>query len=161
MSWPPTFVDPNLNHMPFPIPCFYTDSSGVEKNATVLLTATQLSTLTPLSTISLSSGSLTTLTPFNPLAGVQSVSIAAGTVANTVIKPSSGVLFGVCVNSVGLGIPQFFDNASLASGKVLGSLLASAPIGLAGIVPGVGAQFANGLVVSGGLTNPAITVFFL
>jgi hypothetical protein len=90
---------------------------------------------------------------------VKTTPIAAGTVANTVIKGSPGIFYGILVTSVGAGTPVVFDNATTNSGTPVGALGASAVIGLSGAIPD-GVQCLNGITVAGGATNPAMTIYW-
>ncbi len=91
--------------------------------------------------------------------GVNATPIAAGAAGPTAIKASAGVFFGILVTSVGVGTPQVFDNASAASGTIVGALPASAVIGLANSLM-AGVKCMNGITVSGGATNPAMTIYW-
>lgn len=98
--------------------------------------------------------------PVNMLpVAVQATSIPANTVANTVIKNAAGTFYGILVTSVGAGTPQVFDNASTNAGTIIGALVASAPIGPV-MGPTMGVKCNNGITVSGGATNPAMTIFW-
>ena len=92
-------------------------------------------------------------------APVLSAAIAAGATGPTVIKGSAGIYYGVLITSVGVGIPTIFDNASAASGKIVGMTIASAPLGFANC-PIQGVMCANGITVLGGATMPGMTVYF-
>lgn len=94
-------------------------------------------------------------TPTNPIyvtSGVNATSIPAGTAADTVIKASAGVFFGILVTGAGVGIAQVYDDAATATGTIVGQ------IGAPPLALGVGCQ--NGIVISGDLNNPAMTVFW-
>ena|SRR6266705_3329158 len=91
---------------------------------------------------------------------VNKTPIAAGTVGNTIIKGTPGTFYGILVTGVAVGTPQVFDNAVTNTGTIVGTLAASAPLGLQGFMQ-QGVQCANGIVVGGGATNPAMTVFWL
>jgi hypothetical protein len=89
---------------------------------------------------------------------IQATPIVAGTSANTVVKASPGKFYGMIASSLGAGIPIAYDNATTNSGTPLGVLpasLISAPFAPSNAIP---AQ--NGITISGGVTNPAITVFW-
>ncbi len=80
--------------------------------------------------------------------------ITAGTAANTVIKGSPGRLFTVQVTTVGTNAMSFYDNATTASGTIIGQLAASAPVGTYTFnTPAV-----NGITAGGNAANPAVTV---
>jgi hypothetical protein len=99
--------------------------------------------------------------PSIPVAQVAaaSVAIAAGAAGPTVIKGSPGTYYGLLITSLGVGIPTIFDNASAASGKIIGMTIASAPLGPVP-APMQGVSCANGITVLGGATMPAMTIFF-
>jgi hypothetical protein len=92
--------------------------------------------------------------------GATPVDIPAGKTTATVVAAVPGTLYGVTITTIGAGSPTVFDNASAASGLILAVLPASAPIGLSPEIPSVGATCVNGVTISGGATNPAMTVFF-
>lgn len=99
----------------------------------------------------------------NPLwvtsAGVNATAITAGTATATVIKDSPGLFYGFVVTSIGVGAPSVFDNASTTSGTIVGQLPASAVLGPAS-GPSEGVRCENGITVSGGLTNPGMTILW-
>lgn len=88
--------------------------------------------------------------------GRSSTAIAAGTAGNTVVKASAGRLASVLVTTTGTNPLVIYDNASTASGTIIGALPASPAIGL--YVFGTPAQ--NGLTVAGNASNPGVTVFY-
>lgn len=90
---------------------------------------------------------------------VQHTMIPAGTIANTVIKSSAGTYYGSLIVSVGVGVPQVFDNASLPTGDVIDTQPASAAIGIDHFFDD-GIKCSNGIVVAGGATNPAMTIYW-
>jgi len=103
-------------------------------------------------------------TPANPLyiAGatvIQHTEVAAGTTADTVIKAAPGKFYGFLVTTLGLGVPHIYDNASAGSGAIIGACAASLGVGLGPFFEG-GITCSNGITVGGGLTNPAMTVFW-
>ncbi|MGH3546692.1 MAG: hypothetical protein ACRDQU_00900 [Pseudonocardiaceae bacterium] len=97
----------------------------------------------------------------NPLVttsgGATTTAIAAGTVANTVIKASPGRLCRVLVTATGTNAAQIFDNATTNAGTVIGGLPASPALGTS-----VDFQMpaVNGITVGGNAGNPALTVSF-
>jgi len=104
--------------------------------------------------------------PNNPMpASMQAataVSIAAGNVGNTIVKPGSGVYLGAKITSVGLGAPSIFDNgAGALSGTQLDAIVGSAALAFLSPVPLQGVKCLNGITVSGGATMPGMTVYFL
>ncbi len=86
----------------------------------------------------------------------KSTTIAAGTTGDTVVSSVPGRLYGILVFTLGLFAPLVYDHASLAQGKIIGALIASAALG----------QYEfnnpalNGIVVKGSLTNPGMTIFY-
>ena len=85
--------------------------------------------------------------------------IAPGALGPTVVKNTPGTFFGIIVNTVGVGAPVAYDNASAASGTPVGNLVSSATLGLFGNIP-TGIKCSNGITVSGGLTNPGMTILY-
>src|SRR6266550_1157968 len=92
-------------------------------------------------------------------AGVKATPIAAGATGPTVIKASAGIFYGFLVTTVGAGAPGAYDNASAASGTVVGMLTASAPLGY-NVGPAQGVQCLNGITISGGATMPGLTILW-
>lgn len=90
---------------------------------------------------------------------INATPIAAGTTQNTVIKSSPGTFYGVLVTSVGVGAPIVYDNNSTAAGTIVGILGPSAALGLSDNI-NLGIDCLKGIVVSGGATNPGMTVFW-
>lgn len=90
---------------------------------------------------------------------VQHTAIPAGHTANTVIKGSAGTYYGMLITSVGVGVPQVFDNATTNSGDIIDTQAASASIGLDHFFED-GIECSNGIVVSGGATMPAMTIYW-
>lgn len=90
--------------------------------------------------------------------GSNATPIAANTAANTVIKSTPGRLCRVIVTTSAANPMSIFDNASAASGTIIGQLPAT---------PAVGAVYdfqtpaANGITVGGSATNPGVTITFL
>lgn len=95
-----------------------------------------------------------TITP----GGAAATPIAVNTVANTVVKSSPGRLCRVIVTVTGAAAMSIYDNATTASGTIIGQLPAS---------PAVGAVYdfqtpaALGITVGGAGTNPGVTITFL
>lgn len=85
--------------------------------------------------------------------------VAAGTAANTVIKGTPGILYGVFASTTAAGGGQIFDNASTASGTPIA--FAPAAIGYDTGIPAVGINCVNGITLQGSATNPALTIFFI
>lgn len=91
--------------------------------------------------------------------GKTNVPIAAGAVANTVVKASAGRLCRVLLTSAnGAAAVTFYDNASTASGTVIGYIPASAAVGS---LYDFQMPAALGITVGGASTNPAMTVSFV
>lgn len=88
--------------------------------------------------------------------GSATVAVAAGTVADTVVKASTGRLCRILVTTVGTNPLQVYDNASGHTGTIIGQLAASAPVGSYDFqLPAV-----NGITVAGNAANPAVTVSY-
>src|SRR6266700_577886 len=90
----------------------------------------------------------------------KATAIAAGAAGPTVIKASAGFFYGILVTTVGAGTPQVFDNASTTAGTIVGALSASVAVGDYN-APSGGVGVSSGITVSGGATNPAMTIFWL
>ena len=91
--------------------------------------------------------------------GTATVSIAANTSTNTVVKASRGRLCRVLVTTAGTATTvSIFDNATTNSGTIIGTFPGNAP---AGTVYDFEMPAVNGITVGGLATNPAITVSFL
>ncbi len=90
----------------------------------------------------------------NATQATNTTAIAASVAGNTVIKASAGRLFTVQVTTVGTNAMSFYDNATTASGTIIGQLVASAPVGTYTFnTPAV-----NGITAGGNAANPAVTV---
>lgn len=87
-------------------------------------------------------------------AGVATVAFAAA--AGGVVKATSGRLCHVLVTTVGTAALLFYDNASAASGTIIGALPASAPIGLYPFFM----PAHTGIYCGGGINTPAVTVSY-
>ena len=87
--------------------------------------------------------------------GQTATPIAAGTVANTVIKATPGRLVHVLVTAVGTNPLSIYDNATTNTGTIIGIVPASAPVGS---LYALHMPAANGITVQGNAANPAITV---
>jgi hypothetical protein len=93
------------------------------------------------------------------LVAAKTLFIAAGTAANTVVKGSAGTFYGVFASTTAAGAGQIYDNATTNSGTPIG--IAPTAIGYgSGNAPAVGIACANGIVVAGSATNPALTIFY-
>ena len=81
--------------------------------------------------------------------------ISAGTVANTVVKSSSGTLVSVIVTTLGTNAMLIYDNATTNSGTIIGAVPASAAVGsiFTFAMPAI-----NGITVAGNAANPAVTI---
>lgn len=93
------------------------------------------------------------------LLGATTAFIAAGTSANTVVKNSAGTFYGIFASTIGAGGGLVYDNASTNSGTPVG--VAPTAVGFDTGVPEVGVACVNGITVAGGVTNPALTVFYI
>jgi hypothetical protein len=93
------------------------------------------------------------------LGAAQTTPIAAGKSTDTVIKASPGTFYGIIITTVGVGGPLVYDNASTSSGTIVGSAIASAPLGFI-LGPNIGIQCLNGITVKGGSLNPAMTLLW-
>lgn len=89
--------------------------------------------------------------------GAATVAVAAGTTGATVVKSSPGRLCRVLITVTGTGSVTVYDNASAASGTV---------IGITPSAPAVGTTYdfempaINGITVAGSSTLPGITVSY-
>lgn len=94
---------------------------------------------------------------FDAYGGTATVAVPAATAADTVISPAPGRLCKVIVTTLGTNAMQIYDNASAGSGKIIGQLQASAPVGttLELSIPAF-----NGITVKGNGANPAVTISF-
>jgi hypothetical protein len=82
--------------------------------------------------------------------------IAAGHVGNTTIKATAGTYYGLKVTGgVGIGTPQVLDGAN-----AIDALPASAAIGFATNTPTRGIACVTNIIVTGGATNPAMSVYW-
>lgn len=95
----------------------------------------------------------------SPLGGAKTTLIAAGTAANTVIKASAGVFYGVFASTTAAGAGLIYDNASTNSGTPVG--VAPSAIGFDQGVPAIGVNCVNGITVAGSATNPALTIYWI
>lgn len=100
-----------------------------------------------------------------PFQRVNHTAIAAGKVANTVIKPDAGIYFGMLFWAAGGSVSfnvQVFDNATTNSGDIVGDesgTTASMILGTLQSLP-VGVNCDNGIVVQGSAGNPGMTIFW-
>lgn len=92
-----------------------------------------------------------------PIAGIFAQSIAAGTVADTIIKGKPGRLCRILVTTAGTAAVSIWDNASGHTGTIIGAVAANA---VAGTMVEAQAPAVNGITVQGGASNPAITVIW-
>lgn len=99
-----------------------------------------------------SAGRLVTVTSTTTPSANTAVSVSASL---TVISATPVQFFTALVTTDGTAAMTFYDNASAASGTVVGAIPANAPIGS---VFTFNMPTANGLVVSGNAANPAVTV---
>lgn len=85
------------------------------------------------------------------------VAIAASKSGNTVVKASAGRLSRILIQAaVATNAIEVFDNASAASGTVIGYI----PVAAAAGVYDFEMPAANGITVGGASTNPAMTVSY-
>lgn len=90
--------------------------------------------------------------------GLQTTPIAAGHSADTAIAVSGGLLARALVTTVGTNQMMIYDNASAASGTIIGIIPASSPVN------GIPLEFKmptqNGIFVKGDANNPAVTISY-
>lgn len=101
-----------------------------------------------------------TLTDNNgvPVSGALSVAVPASKVANTIVKAGPGRLCRALVTVAGTAAPVLiYDNASAASGTVIGYIPTAA---VAGTVIEFDMPALLGIVVAGVATNPGVTLSF-
>lgn len=89
--------------------------------------------------------------------GVTTKAIAAATATPTVLKAGPGRLCQVLVTAVGTDAALVYDNASAASGTVIGAVPASAPVGS---VYAFQMPARNGITVAGSAAMPGLTVSY-
>lgn len=87
--------------------------------------------------------------------GRNTTPVAAGTVANTVIKGTPGRIGKVVVTVLGTNPLSIYDNATTNSGTILLTIPASAP---AGSIYDVQFPAAAGITVAGNAANPGVTI---
>lgn len=90
--------------------------------------------------------------------GAQTTSIAAGTSADTVIKASAGIFYGMLVTTSAAGTPTVYDNASGHTGTIL-SMAPASTIGSVA-TPAIGVQAVNGITLQGSASNPAVVIYW-
>lgn len=88
--------------------------------------------------------------------GAQTAVVPAG-VGTVAIKAQGGRLCRVLVTATGTGVCTFYDNASGASGTVIGVVPASAAVGT---VYQFDMPAANGIFASNAASGPALTVSY-
>jgi hypothetical protein len=93
------------------------------------------------------------------LGAAQTTPIAAGKSTDTVIKGSAGTFYGIIITTLGVAGPIVYDNVTTSSGTIVGSAIASAPLGFI-LGPPMGVQCLNGITVKGGATMPAMTILW-
>jgi hypothetical protein len=93
-------------------------------------------------------------------AGVNATPIAAGATTATVVNANPGIFYGILITSVAAGTPHIHDNATVASGTTVGQVAASAPLGISQFIS-QGVRCVNGITVSGGATNPGMTIYWM
>ena len=90
--------------------------------------------------------------------GSATVAIAASKSTVTVVKASTGRLCRVLVTTAGTATTvSIFDNASAASGTIIGIFPGTA---VAGTVYDFEMPAVNGITVGGAATNPAMTISY-
>jgi len=91
--------------------------------------------------------------------GVHNVAIPAGTSTDTVVYTGTRCMLGsVLVTDTGTHQMTFYDNASTASGVIVGLIPANPVVNG---IPYVFRSFcANGIVIAGDSNNPGVTVFY-
>ena len=90
--------------------------------------------------------------------GNQTAAVAAGTATDTPIATGSGYLGRILVTSAnGAAAINIYDNATTGSGKIIGTVAASATVGT---VVTVGMPYFAGITVKGAATNGAITLSY-
>lgn len=91
------------------------------------------------------------------LGSPNTVAIAGGVVANTVLKTSTGRLGRVLITAAGAGAVTIYDNATTNGGTVIGITPANPTVGTMYLfdIPA-----ANGITMAGGSTVPGVTVSF-
>ncbi len=90
--------------------------------------------------------------------GQQTVAIASGTAADTVIKAAPGRLCRVLVTAQNTNPMLIFDNASGHTGTIIGAVPANAAVGS---LYDFGLPAANGITVQGNAANPGVTISFI
>jgi len=95
---------------------------------------------------------------FSSAGGKSTAAVAAGVgTAAVVVKASAGRLCRVLVTTVGTAAMSFYDNASAASGTVIGAIPASAAVGT---LYSWDMPAANGIVAGQVNNSPAVTVSY-
>lgn len=89
--------------------------------------------------------------------GSSTVAVAAATSTNTVVKSSAGRLCRVLITASGAGSVTIYDNASTASGTVIGITPANPSVGTTYVFE---LPASNGITVAGSATLPGITVSY-
>lgn len=87
--------------------------------------------------------------------GTSTTAITAGVATNTVIKATAGRLARILVTATGTNQMNIYDNASGASGTIIGVVPASATVGT---VVELRMPASNGMVVAGNSANPGVTI---
>jgi hypothetical protein len=90
--------------------------------------------------------------------GAQTVAIASGTAADTVVKASPGRLCRVLVTATNTNEMDIFDNASGHTGTIIGVVQANAANGS---IYDFQMPAANGITVHGNANNPGVTIGFI
>ena len=93
--------------------------------------------------------------------GVHATSIEAGKDTDTIIKNTSGIFFGFLVTEPDTGTPLVYNNASAASGDVVGALAASAPVGPQPGMPIQGVRCDSGITVNGSANHPGMVILWI
>lgn len=88
--------------------------------------------------------------------GWQTTAIAAGVTGNTVVSNASGMLSRIIVTATGTNKMNVYDNASAASGTVIGIVPANQAVD--GKPFDLRMPTSNGITVQGNVNNPGVTV---
>jgi hypothetical protein len=89
--------------------------------------------------------------------GVQSVPIASGHAADTVVNAAPGMLSSILVTAQNTHQMTIYDNASTASGTIIGVIPANQAVDGKPFV--LRAPTANGIYVAGDANNPGVTIY--
>ena len=97
----------------------------------------------------------------NPLpstvGGAATYAYAAGATGAKIVKAAAGVLCRILVTVAGTAALSIYDSASAASGTVIASIPASAPVGT---IYDLQMPAANGITIGGAASTPGVTVSY-